>query len=163
MVMTLHRSESGTFFPCREDGGPSFVGAGAGTGYHINVAWNTDAESEGTGSGPGAHEYRYACEQLLFPIAKEFKPDLILISCGFDSAIHDPLGESQLCPLAYYWMTRELLNICEKMVVIQEGGYNTDFLGQHASGVVKALLKIIPESPTQADIDAGITSIEDIR
>ena len=64
--------------------------------------------------------------------------------------------------MAYYWMTKELLNICDKMVVVQEGGYNTDYLGQHASGVVKALLKITPESPTLADLDAGITSVDDI-
>ena len=80
-------------------------------------------------SSLGCNEYKLACEELLLPIAKQFKPDLILVSCGFDAAIHDPLGWSQLCPLMYYEMTRQLLEICPKMVVVLEGGYNTDFLG----------------------------------
>ena len=42
-------------------------------------------------------------------------------------------------------MTRDLLSICSSMVVIQEGGYNTNFLGQHASGVVKALMDLKPD------------------
>ena len=64
--------------------------------------------------------------------------------------------------MAYFWMTRGLLEICDKVLVIQEGGYNTDFIGQHASGVVKALLKITPESPTLADSEAGIRSVDEI-
>lgn len=95
------------------------------------------------------------------PLAQEFAPDLILISCGFDGGIHDPLGWSKLCPMAFYWMTKELLSICPKVVAVQEGGYNTDYIGQHASGVVKALLRQEDYGePTQADIDAGYTDLE---
>ena len=71
-----------------------------------------------------------------------------------------------MCPLGYYYMTRELLKICSKMVVVLEGGYNTDYLGQHASGVIKALQDVEPEDygpPTQADKDAGFESVEDIN
>ena len=163
--MTLHRSENCTFFPCRQDGSADYIGSVAGRGFNINVAWNTRFDEKEQSTGLGSHEYRYACEELLFPIANEFQPDLILISCGFDSAIHDPLGESLLCPLAYFYMTSELLKICQKLVVVQEGGYNTDYLGQHASGVVKALLGV-PKGdygrPTQADRDAGLSKVEDI-
>ena len=52
------------------------------------------------------------------------------------------------------------------MVVVLEGGYNTDYLGQHASGVIKALQDVEPEDygpPTQADKDAGFESVEDIN
>ena len=51
------------------------------------------------------------------------------------------------------------------MAVIQEGGYNLDYLGQHASGVMNALLhhgeEFEPE-PTPADKDVGANSLEDI-
>ena len=61
-------------------------------------------------------------------------------------------------------MTRELMKICPKLIVVQEGGYNTDFLGQHASGVVKALLKQEAYGElTQADRDAGFTDLEQIQ
>jgi acetoin utilization deacetylase AcuC-like enzyme len=37
----------------------------------------------------GNNEYKNACDNLLFPMIEEFKPDVVIISCGFDSAIHD--------------------------------------------------------------------------
>jgi acetoin utilization deacetylase AcuC-like enzyme len=42
---------------------------------------------------------------MLFPMVKEFKPDLILISCGFDGALHDHLGWSNLSAIQYEYMT----------------------------------------------------------
>ena len=162
MVMSLHRFDKKTFFPGREDGKPQSIGSEEGKGFNVNVAWNT-----GTWGicKLGAHEYKLACEEVLFPIAKEFKPDLIIVSCGFDSAIHDKLGGAKLCPLGYYWMTRQLLKICQRMVVVLEGGYNTDFLGQHASGVVNALLDVKPSDmeATQADKDAEIKQLDIIN
>ena len=89
---------------------------------------------------------------------------MILISCGFDGAVHDELGWSNLCPLEYYRMTKELMKICPKVVVMQEGGYNTDFLGQHASGVVKALIGHESYGElTQADVDVGFSGLDEIR
>ena len=131
MLQSMHRLN---FFPGGKSAYPRNVGKGKGAGYNINLGWEKEYDDL-----LGANEYKHACEELLLPIARQFKPDLIMISCGFDSAIHDQLGGSDLCPLAYYYMTRELLKICPKMVVVLEGGYNTDYLGQHASGVVKAL------------------------
>ena len=62
-------------------------------------------------------------------------------------------------------MTRELLMICPKMVVVLEGGYNIDYIGQHASGVVNALIGTEPSDMelTQADKDAGISCLEGIN
>lgn len=61
-------------------------------------------------------------------------------------------------------MTRELLQICPKMVAVLEGGYNTDYLGQHAAAVVSAMLDVEPEDmqPSQADKDAQIFKVSDI-
>jgi len=53
----------------------------------------------------GSNEYKHACENLLLPIAKEFNPDLIIVSCGFDAGIGDPIGWSKICPMMYFWMT----------------------------------------------------------
>ena len=79
------------------------------------------------------------------------------MSCGFDSAIHDFLGWSNLTPMMYEYMTRKLQKICPKLLVIQEGGYNIEYLGQHASGVVNGLQAYSsPISPTPADIDGGL-------
>lgn len=80
-------------------------------------------------------------------------------------------------------MTHELNKICDKLLVVQEGGYNVDFLGQHASGMVSALIKgtdkdgLLQSSngkngqkqedyswihSTEADHDVGINSISQI-
>ena len=157
--MSLHRYDNMTFFPKRADSGSAYIGTGTGAGFNVNVAWETGKVSneedryDNELTDLGCNEYRLACDTLLFPVAREYKPDLILVSCGFDGAIHDQLGWSQLCPLMYYYMTRELMKICPKVVVLQEGGYNTDYLGQHASGVVKALLGNTEygQTTTQAD------------
>ena len=55
--------------------------------------------------------------------------------------------------------------ICPKMVVVLEGGYNIDYIGQHASGVVNALIGTKPSDMelTQADKDAGISCLEGIN
>ena len=168
--MSLHRYDNMTFFPRRADSGSAYIGQGAGAGFNVNVAWETGkvADEEVRGNNEmtdlGCCEYKYACEHLLFKIAREFSPDLILISCGFDGAIHDELGWSRLSPLMYYWMTAELCKICPKVVVMQEGGYNTDYLGQHASGVAKALLgQENYGEPVQADIDVGYSETDQIK
>ena len=113
---------------------------------------------------------------------QEFAPDVIIISCGFDGGIHDFLGWSRLSSLLYGYITNELNKICEKLLVVQEGGYNVDFLGQHSQGVVSALIRGPDEimesngsnglkSPqksnqwitsTEADRDVGITQISQI-
>ncbi len=46
----------------------------------------------------------YICKALLFPIIKEFKPDLIYVSAGFDSCRGDPLGGLDLLPEGYAYM-----------------------------------------------------------
>jgi len=79
---------------------PSYIGEDKGKGFNVNVAWETGLvvdefdRSNNKLSDLGNNEYRYACDTLLFPMIKEFKPELIIISCGFDSAMHDFLGWS---------------------------------------------------------------------
>jgi len=53
----------------------------------------------------GDNDYIFVCEQFFFPIIREFKPDLIIISAGFDSAKGDPLGGISVTPVGYAWMT----------------------------------------------------------
>ena len=66
----------------------------------------------------GNNEYKYACDKLLFPMVQEFKPDIILVSCGFDGAVHDFLGWSNISPMMYAYMTNQLNKICPKVLVI---------------------------------------------
>ncbi len=61
----------------------------------------------------------------MIPIAQEFKPELILVSAGFDCAKGDPLGGMKLSPEAFGHMTKMLLDSNGGGVVLAlEGGYN---------------------------------------
>ena len=61
------------------------VGTGCGEGFTVNVPW----EKKGMGNG----DYLAAFEHVLVPIAKEFNPDLVIVSAGFDAAQGDPVGK----------------------------------------------------------------------
>jgi histone deacetylase 6 len=105
----------------------------------------------------------------LFLVVEEFKPDVIIISCGFDGAVHDQLGWSNLTAMMYAYMTKKLIDICDRVLVVQEGGYNIDLLGQHASGVVRALthgkqsMETFEPEPTPTDVELGISCFDDIK
>ena len=85
-------------------------------------------------------DYIYACEQIFFPIIKLFNPDLIIISAGFDAAFGDPIGECAVTPAGYAYMTWGLRNLCPKMTVVLEGGYDLEALEVSSEAVVKTLL-----------------------
>ncbi|CDW72549.1 histone deacetylase hda1 [Stylonychia lemnae] len=169
LFMSLHRTDKLTFYPGYKECLPEFVGEGKGQGFNVNVAWETGLvvdevdRSNNTVSTLGNHDYRYACDTLLFPIIEQFQPQLVIVSCGFDSAIHDFLGFSNVSPLMYQYMTSKLASFCPKLLVVQEGGYNIDYLGQHAQGVTNGLLgNEINKVVTQADKDFGISTIEEV-
>lgn len=47
------------------------------------------------------------------PIFNEFKPDFVLISCGFDSCKDDELGNLELTPIGYYYMVQKLKELAQ--------------------------------------------------
>jgi histone deacetylase 6 len=109
--MSMHRCDNLTFYPYNESMKPSFIGEGKGKHHNINIAWQTGlvvdelVRANNKQSDLGNNEYRKACDTLLFPITRKFKPDLIIISCGFDGAINDPIGWSKLTAMMYAYMT----------------------------------------------------------
>jgi len=78
LYISLHRCDKYTFFPYNKECKPQFVGTGKGQGFNVNVAWETglvvDEEKRdvNTISDLGNNEYRNACDNLLYPIVKEF-------------------------------------------------------------------------------------------
>jgi acetoin utilization deacetylase AcuC-like enzyme len=96
-------------------------------------------------AGSGKNAFRKAYENRIFPELEEFKPDLILISAGFDAHALDPLADLNLDTEDYYWVTEELAKISNKhakgrIVSTLEGGYNLGILGECAKAHVSALM-----------------------
>ena len=101
-------------------GGVQEIGTGAGKGYTINVPLRT---------GPGDNEYVKIFRTILQPVALEFKPDIVLLSAGFDIYYKDPLGGMKVTPRGFACLSRVLLDIAEaccdgRFVVTLEGGYH---------------------------------------
>lgn len=95
LYMSLHRYDEKTFYPRTEAAQPEFIGEDEGKGFNVNVAWETGAmpiaknRRDGKQVDIGNPEYKLAFEQVILPVLKQFNPELIIVSCGFDSALHD--------------------------------------------------------------------------
>jgi acetoin utilization deacetylase AcuC-like enzyme len=81
------------------------------------------------------------------PRLDEFKPQLIIISAGFDAHREDDLGQMGLVEDDYVWMTKQLMEVanryCDgKIVSCLEGGYNLSALGRSVAAHLKTLAEI---------------------
>jgi len=100
------------------------IGAGTGEGATINVPFP---------AGVGDGGYLAAMEEILTPAARRFRPELILVSAGYDAHWMDPLAQHQVSIEGYAAMVRSLMVLAEevcggRLVCTLEGGYNLDVL-----------------------------------
>lgn len=132
LFFSVHRHEFGSFYPGGDDGSYTMIGEGPGTGYNINVPWENGR--------CGDADYLAVWDHVLIPVAKEFDPDMIIISAGFDAAIGDPLGGCCVSPYGYSIMLNKLMGFAGgKIVMALEGGYNLDSLANSALACVQVL------------------------
>ncbi len=110
------------------------MGKGRGLGYTVNVPLN-----------PGADDSCYVrvFREMLLPIALAYRPEMIMVSAGFDPYIGDPLGEMKVTPAGFACLTRMLLDLaaecCEgRLVLVLEGGY-------HIQGLTKCVRAVLLE------------------
>ncbi|MCD1294695.1 histone deacetylase [Methanocella sp. CWC-04] len=101
----------------------SDVGAGDGEGFNVNVPFSpgsTDAD------------YASAFDRLLIPVSKEFKPDLIMVSAGYDTHYDDPLGSMKMTEAGFHMMASKVKEISDMfnagIVAMLEGGYSLKHL-----------------------------------
>jgi acetoin utilization deacetylase AcuC-like enzyme len=111
------------------------TGVGRGRGYTLNVPVRAMT---------ARHEQRRMFDAALAEISGKFKPDLIIISAGFDSHEADPLGQLRLGDEEFALMTRAVkqwaAEACKGRVIsVMEGGYNLDTLGETVCAHVGAL------------------------
>ncbi len=93
----------------------------------------------------GSAEFRRAFDDYILPALEDFRPDIILISAGFDAHRADPLAQLMLVEADYAWVTERLLACaarhCEgRLVSSLEGGYDLQALGDSAAAHVRALM-----------------------
>ncbi|KAK3108585.1 hypothetical protein FSP39_011347 [Pinctada imbricata] len=136
LYISIHRHDNGNFFP--GTGSPSECGEGEGAGFNVNIAFGGSLEPP-----LGDAEYLAAFRTLVMPIAKDFKPDIVLVSAGFDAAVGHPapLGGYLVSPACFGHMTRELMSLADgKVVLALEGGYDLTAICDSSEMCIKALL-----------------------
>lgn len=136
MHVAIERSKKtgkeGIAFPGNKGMNINKNGRGKGVGYNINIPWPHDYVV--------AKDYEEAFQSIVMPALRGYKPDVILVACGFDAVKGDNLAGTLMTPSAYYDMTRQLLSLKKPMAVILEGGYAPSLLAQGSLNVVTALL-----------------------
>ncbi|KAM9296115.1 histone deacetylase 5 [Gastrophryne carolinensis] len=140
LYVSLHRYDDGNFFP--GSGSPEEVGTGSGVGYNVNIAW-----TGGVDPPFGDAEYLAAFRMVVMPIAKEFCPDLVLVSAGFDAVEghQSPLGGYSVTAKCFGHLTKQLMCLADGRVVMAlEGGHDLTAICDASEACVSALLGIEP-------------------
>jgi acetoin utilization deacetylase AcuC-like enzyme len=114
------------------------TGEGKGKGTTLNCPYP---------SGSGRKEILGAFQGKLMPAMRDFKPELALISTGFDSRMGDPLGQFTLSDTDFADLTKVMLEIAGqycggRVVSVLEGGYSLTGLGAGTAAHVKALREV---------------------
>lgn len=95
--------------------------------------------------GDGGEPFREAMESRILPALRNFGPDLVLISAGFDAHRDDPLANLQLVESDFAWATGALAEVARRqaggrLVSMLEGGYNLTGLARSVAVHVKGLM-----------------------
>ncbi len=96
------------------------TGRGEGEGYTINIPM---------GGGQGDQEYATVFNEIVLPVGLQYKPQIILLSAGFDIYHGDPLGGMRVSYEGFGYMTRKLIELADevcdgRLLATLEGGYN---------------------------------------
>lgn len=95
--------------------------------------------------GAGSDEFREAFEVVILPRLDAYRPDLVVISAGFDAHWRDPLASLNLREADFAWATQKLMETADRhaggrLVSVLEGGYDLDALAKSAAAHVGALM-----------------------
>jgi acetoin utilization deacetylase AcuC-like enzyme len=154
LYFSIHRY--GFFYP--GTGGAAEVGRGDGAGFNVNVPL--------MGRG-GDVEYETLFETILRPIALQYKPQLILVSAGFDIHYNDPLGGMEVTEGGFAELVRILMEIAaataeERLIFSLEGGYSVSGQRDSVREVLKELAGFATprEKPPQGKGKPSLARIE---
>jgi acetoin utilization deacetylase AcuC-like enzyme len=110
------------------------VGSGAGEGFSLNLP---------VPGGSGEDVFLSLVEHIAVPAARQFRPDLILISGGFDAHRDDPVGGCVLETSSYGELSRRVRALADELDApvgaVLEGGYDLDALSSSVADTMEAL------------------------
>jgi acetoin utilization deacetylase AcuC-like enzyme len=130
------------------------VGTGDGAGFTVNVPIE---------SGAVDADYRLVFDEVVLPVLRQFQPDLLLVSAGFDAHERDPLATMRLTAEGFGAMTAALRGIAEetcggRMALVAEGGYDLQALAASLDQTVRALAAPVSDAAWPAASVAPVTT-----
>jgi len=150
MYCSIHKG--GRFYP--GTGKPYECGRGKGEGFTVNVPFLF--------GGMNDSDYLAAFKWVFMPIAREFDPELVIISAGFDCSGGDLLGPMKVSPKGFEHMLSLLMTLAKsKVVCALEGGYELSTTSTGAAACVKILLGSMP-SPDVSPPTPSVFAWKDI-
>lgn len=139
-TQAIFEKDAGLFYASSHQA-PFYPGTGdaseTGVGNIVNVPLS---------AGSGTRAFREAYDNIILPALEAFRPELLIISAGFDAHERDPLANLNLTGADYDWITRKLMAIADqyargRVVSALEGGYDLEGLADGVNAHVKALLR----------------------
>ena len=110
------------------------VGKGDGTGFNLNIPMP---------EGSGDTGYLKTIDNLVVPVCREYNPDLIIVSAGYDAHKDDPIAGQNLTTTGFAMMAQRVADLRDqldsKVLCLLEGGYNTDALARSVLASIRVL------------------------
>jgi acetoin utilization deacetylase AcuC-like enzyme len=130
LYVSLHQFP---FYP--GTGAADEAGSGAGKGFTVNLPLEIGSVDD---------DYHVAFREVVVPVLRQYDPDLLLVSAGFDAHERDPLAGMRLTSAAFGAMTMELRKVAEaccegRIVLMTEGGYDLRALAESLQAAVESL------------------------
>jgi acetoin utilization deacetylase AcuC-like enzyme len=119
------------------------IGRERGRGFTVNVPLEVGAVDD---------DYRFVFTHVVVPVLRQFEPDLLILSAGFDAHERDPLGGMRVTTPAFAAMTSELGAVADeccrgRIVAAVEGGYDLQALGASLDAAIESLSGEAPRAP----------------
>lgn len=119
---------------------PLFPGTGALSETGVGNIWNAPLRD-----GDGGEKFRDAMESRILPSLRNFSPDLVIISAGFDAHEADPLASLRLVEADFLWVTQKITEAADRhcdgrIVSFLEGGYDLTALARSVAVHIRSLM-----------------------
>jgi len=117
-----------------------------GTGAVIESGAHNTVVNAPLRPGDGGEAFRAAFEERILPRLRDFRPELFIISAGFDAHMRDPLANINLTEADFVWATQKLMDVAGqcaegRVVSLLEGGYDLRALGNSVAAHVTTLMQ----------------------
>lgn len=131
LTISIHQERN---YPI-DTGGAEVTGDGAGAGANMNIPLPP---------GAGHVTYLEAMQRLVIPRLRRFRPDAIVVACGYDASAYDPLAQMTCSALTFRMLTRAIVETAEavcdgRLVLVHEGGYSEAYVPFCAHAVLQEM------------------------